>query len=195
MVLCAGRLSPIKDHPTLIEAVALLRDRGHPPFQVAIVGGPATPRDQEYISRLHALVAHKGLSDVVRFVPATAPEQLPDWYRRCSVHVNLTPAGSGDKVAWESMACGRVCVVANPGFRETLAQHAGTLLFPHGDAAALATCLASVLALPEAERARIGADLQAQIVRLHSLDRLAGRIVALFDDLRVAPAGADGRCA
>jgi glycosyltransferase involved in cell wall biosynthesis len=185
ILLCAGRLSPVKDHPTLLQAAALLRDQGHLPFQVVIVGGPATPRDHQYVAGLHEQVERLGLSKIVHFVPATPPEALPGWYRRCTVHVNLTPAGFGDKVAWESMACGRVCVAANPGFGETFGQHANALLFPHRDAARLTERLAAVLTLSASQRSAIGADLRAQVVRLHSLDRLAGRIVGLFDELRV----------
>jgi glycosyltransferase involved in cell wall biosynthesis len=91
--------------------------------------------------------------------------------------VNLTPTGFGDKVAWEAMSCGRPCLVANDDLRETLGQHAGELLFRSGDAIELAQKLAALLAKSSAERAAIGADLRTQVKRLHSLPRLAGRIL------------------
>ena len=43
--------------------------------------------------------------------------------------MNLTPAGFGDKVAWEAMSCGRPCLGANHDFRDTLGGHAERLFF------------------------------------------------------------------
>jgi glycosyltransferase involved in cell wall biosynthesis len=104
------------------------------------------------------------------------------------VHGNLTPAGFGDKVAWEAMSCGRPCLVANDDFRETLGEHAGELLFRNGDAIGLAQKLAAFLAKSSTERAAIGADLRAQVERLHSLPRLAERILAELKGARGQPA-------
>jgi glycosyltransferase involved in cell wall biosynthesis len=94
------------------------------------------------------------------------------------VHVNLTPAGFGDKVAWEAMSCGRPCLVANMDLRETLGEHADALLFRPGDASGLARKLSALLAMSVSERATIGADLRRQVERLHALPRLAQRILA-----------------
>jgi len=104
------------------------------------------------------------------------------------VHVNLTPAGFGDKVAWEAMSCGRPCLVANDDFRETLGEHAGELLFRNGDAIELAQKLVALLAKSSSERAAIGADLRAQVERFHSLPRLAERILAELNGRRGQPA-------
>jgi hypothetical protein len=93
------------------------------------------------------------------------------------VHVNLTPAGFGDKVAWEAMSCARPCLVANEDFRETLGEHADALLFRHGDAEDLARKLEALLTKSTDEHDAIGSDLRAQVERLHSLPRLAGRIL------------------
>ena len=40
LILCAGRLSPVKDHVTLLKAVAMLRQRFRGQFQVVILGNP-----------------------------------------------------------------------------------------------------------------------------------------------------------
>jgi glycosyltransferase involved in cell wall biosynthesis len=121
MILCVGRLSPVKDHPTLIRAAALLRERWKKPFRVVILGGPAGPKDEPYVRSLHRLVEELNLQDIVSFHPPVPQSALPNWYRRCTVHVNLTPTGLelGTKLAWEAMACGRPCLAANEGFRET----------------------------------------------------------------------------
>jgi glycosyltransferase involved in cell wall biosynthesis len=180
MILCVGRLSPVKDHPTLIRAAALLRERLKKPFRVVILGVPAGPKDEPYVRSLHRLVEELNLQDIVSFHPPVPQSALPNWYRRCTVHVNLTPTGFGDKVAWEAMACGRPCLAANEGFRETMGEYADALLFPHGNAEALAERLLWLLCLPLNEAERIGTYLRAQVVALHSLNQLAEKLKTLF---------------
>ena len=174
LVLCAGRLSRVKNHPTLLRAIALLPGR----VRVTILGATAGADDETYVGELRRLTAELGLQEAVTFQAPVPPAQLPASYRRCAVHVNLTPAGFGDKVAWEAMSCGRPCLVANEDFRETLGQHAEELLFRGDDPADLAEKLAALLARSAAERAMIGLYLRSQVERLHALPRLAERILA-----------------
>ncbi|MGH8546876.1 MAG: glycosyltransferase family 4 protein [Gammaproteobacteria bacterium] len=180
MILCVGRLSPVKDHPTLLKAALLLGQRWGRGFRIVIVGGPGSPRDESYIRSLHRQVKELGVHDLVHFEPPTSVENLPFWYRRCTLHVNLTPTGFGDKVAWEAMACGKPCLVANEGFRETLGKHAEHLMFRYGDPEHLARALEWGLSLNGAERKLMGVYLRQQVERMHSLDRLATVLVDLF---------------
>ena len=188
MILCVGRLSPVKDHPTLIRAAALLRERYQKPFRVVILGGPAGPRDEPYARSLHQLVEELNLRDIVSFHPPVPQSTLLNWYRRCTVLVNMTPTGSGDKVVWEVMACGRPCLAANEGFRETMGEYAESLLFSYGDPASLAERLLWLLHLPPEEIQRIGIFLRGRVILFHSLDGLVERLVKLlarFTDCRV----------
>ena len=184
MVLCVGRLSPVKDHPTLLNAAAMLKQAGCAPFQVVIVGGPATANDKIYLDSLREQVKTLGLEDMVSFQPAVPMRTLPDWYRRCTVHVNMSPIGFGDKVAWEAMSCAKPCVVANEGFKETLGRYESQLLYRFGDEKHLAERLQGVLGLSQHERDRIGAYLREQVVLLHCIDSLARRLVNLLESLR-----------
>src|SRR5439155_7421269 len=177
MILCVGRLSPVKDHPTLIKAIWLLRQAWPQTFRVVVLGGPATARDDSYAVALYQQVKQLGLEETFNFEPAVTMEKLASWYRRCAVVVNMTPTGSGDKVVWEAMACGKLCLVANEGFRETLGEYTDRLLFPYGDAKWLAERLAWALSLPDDERVRIGANLRERVVANHCVERLAQKLV------------------
>ncbi len=192
MILCVGRLSPVKDHPTLIRAADLLRERWKKPFRVVILGGPAGPKDESYVCFLHQLVEELNLQDIVFFHPPVPQSNLPNWYRRCTVHVNLTPTGFGDKVVWEAMACGRPCLAANEGFRETMGEYAGALLFRHGNAESLAERLLWLLHLPPDEAQRIGVYLRERVVALHSLEATAARIVEVLRG-RAIPAAVESK--
>ena len=183
MILCVGRLSPAKGHLTLLKAAALLRDRWNRPFQVVILGGPAARIDEAYITSLRALTEELKLQDIVQFQPPAPWAALPEWYRRCTIQVNLTPNGYGDKVAWEAMSCARPCVVANPGFAETLGQHTPDLLFRYGDHEDLAAKMIALLNLPADARGRMGTDLREQVGRLHNIETLADRLVLIFQDV------------
>lgn len=189
VVLCAGRVSPVKDHGTLLRAAASLR-RSRPDldFRVVVVGGPAREADLAHVEGLRALAAELGLGEVVVFAGPVGTGELVGWYRRCLVHVNLTPTGFGDKVALEAMACGRPCLLANEGFRETLGEDAPGLVFPWGDAETLAERLRGVLEMEAGEREALGLRLRRRVAEAHGLERLMDRLAALL----AAVAGRNG---
>jgi glycosyltransferase involved in cell wall biosynthesis len=180
LILCVGRLSRVKNHPTLLRAFSRLP----PHLWLEIVGATAGPADEAYAAGLRTLAAELGIANRVVFAPPVPPSELPAHYRRCAVHVNLTPAGFGDKVAWEAMSCGRPCLVANDDFRETLGAHADRLLC-HGEED-LVKKMAALLAESAEWRTAVGLDLRENVIRLHSLPRLADRI--LTEITRLSPA-------
>jgi glycosyltransferase involved in cell wall biosynthesis len=184
LILCVGRLSPVKDHPTLLKAIWLLQQKWSKPVQVVILGGPASPQDTFYMQSLHEQVKELRLEKTVAFRPPVPMMNLPDWYRRCSVLVNMTPSGSGDKVAWEAMACGRPCIVANEGYKETLGRYTADCLFPYGDWKVLAAKLLGILSMTSTDRLQIGDYLRHQVVDRHSLKRLTEKFVLLFEALQ-----------
>jgi glycosyltransferase involved in cell wall biosynthesis len=180
MILCAGRLSPVKNHPILLKAVWLLQQNYGQSFRVVIVGGPATSRDKSYVRSLHEQVIQLGLEEIVYFEPAVPIESLPSWYHRCTVTVNMTATGSGDKVVWEAMACGKPCLVANEGFKETLGRYADHCLYAYGDSEQLAGRLKWLLSLSHTEQTAIGIYFRQQVESMHGLSRLASTLVDIL---------------
>jgi glycosyltransferase involved in cell wall biosynthesis len=86
--------------------------------------------------------------------------------------------------AREAMSCGRPCLVANDDFRETLGRYEKELLFRGGDPTDLAGKLRSLLNRTSAQRNEIGLYLREQVERLHSLPRLATRVLHELQPLR-----------
>jgi glycosyltransferase involved in cell wall biosynthesis len=129
---------------------------------------------------LHAEVKELGLEDTVVFEPPVPMDRLPLWYQKSTIQVNMTPTGSGDKVVWEAMSCGKISLAANEGFRETFGKYADRLLFGHGNAQGLADRLRWALSLSGAERQQIGLYLREQVVAMHSQDHLATKLIDLF---------------
>ncbi|WP_216634763.1 glycosyltransferase family 4 protein [Gloeomargarita lithophora] len=183
LILAVGRLSPVKDYSTLIRAVTHLISCTNHRIKLLIVGNPTSTKDEHYVQLLHQQVQELNLASVVTFQPAVSMYKLPDIYRQCTVYVNLTPTGFGDKVALEAMACGKVCLAANTGFRETLGIYAEQLLFNHADSQDLAEKLAYILSLSDEQRQAMGNYLRQQIIHLHSLERLINNLLQLFRQL------------
>ena len=184
IILCVGRLSPVKGHPTLLQAAAILRTRWRQPFRIVIIGGAATPADANYINALHEQIRALDLHDIVHFEPPVPNVELPVWYQRCTLHVNLTPTGSGDKVAWEAMSCGKPCLAANTGFADTFGVYKDLLMFQHGNAEDLATKLEGQLRLSHHKRQQLGACLRSRVIQRHSLESLADKLVRLFREVK-----------
>jgi glycosyltransferase involved in cell wall biosynthesis len=176
-ILCVGRLSPIKDHPTLFEAVRLLLQRGID-VCLTVVGDPApSAEDYAYAGALKEQVGRMGIDDWVEFVPAVPLAQIPLLNRRATLHVNMTPTGSGDKTVLEAMCCGTPSIVANEGFRETFGPYWDLCSFRHGSAADLANRLAWWLSRPAWEVAKAGESLRERVVDMHGLEGLADRLI------------------
>jgi len=188
LILYVGRLSPVKDLTTLLHGTARLLKMISRPFRVIIVGGPATLEDETYVSSLKKLSERLDLDGLLSFEGSVPHgEELVNWYRRCTVHVNLTPLGFGDKVMLEAMSCGKISLAANEGFREVLGDVAEGLLFPAGDHEELAKRLFWALSLDPEDRTQMGFYLRERVIKMHGLDRLMDRLVELFKELQTNP--------
>ncbi len=147
LLAMVARLEAHKDHPTLLRALALLRDQGLP-LRLWLVGdGSRRPQLQALIHalRLHGRVRLLGtrrdiprlLARIQLFVFATGPDE-----------------GFGIALA-EAMAAGvPVVATAVPACCELLAGGRCGLLVPYANPAALATGIRAALADPPAARRR-----------------------------------------
>jgi glycosyltransferase involved in cell wall biosynthesis len=180
MILCVGRISPVKNLVTLVKASRQLREKWQQPFEVVVLGSPLSEIDRGYLRTLREMAARLEVQDIVRFESAIPMAEVPSWYRRCTIHVNLTATGSGDKVAWEAMSCGRPCLVTNQGFAETLGEQRDRLLFRLNDSTDLAERMRSLLELPDRDRAEVGRYLREQVIEQHSINRLAHNLLHLL---------------
>lgn len=179
LLLSVGRLSPIKDPLTLIEAVHLIRRRGHA-VRCTFVG-EAPIRDRIYGERVRRRASELGLENIVQFAGAVPNDQVVHWYRRCFAHVNCSPADHAlDKAVLEAMACGRLSLSSTLSFRQIMQSWADRLLFRQGDPIDLAEKLTALLVSSRQELAQMGLELRQQVLKVHTLDGLADKLVGLF---------------
>ncbi|PYQ52776.1 MAG: glycosyltransferase family 1 protein [Acidobacteria bacterium] len=169
-----GRLVPIKDVGSFLEAAARVRE-GRPGTRFAVVG------DGECRAALEAQAAALGLAGAVTFLGWR--KDLEAVYAGLDVVVNSS-LNEGTPVALiEAMAAGRpVVATAVGGTPDLLGAGARGRLVPAGDAGALAAAILDTLERPEdaAPRARAGRDY---VLAHHSVERLLSDIDSLYREL------------
>jgi glycosyltransferase involved in cell wall biosynthesis len=161
-----GRLDPVKDLPTQIRAVALLRATGAA-CRLAIVGdGPEAPRLATLIERL-------GLAGAVHLIGYRADVRAVmagfDVYLNSSAHegVSLT--------VLEAMATGLPVIATRVGGNPEVVMPGETgLLVPAADPQALADAVASLMRAHLSRRA-MGQAGRARVLERFSLDRMVDR--------------------
>lgn len=173
-ILMASRFARQKDHATLIQALALLRDRGLTPrLDLAGAGSARLRRKAE------ALVARLGLQQQVRFLGNVA--DLPQRLAATQVFVLSTHWEGMPLALVEAMAAGCACIASDVvGARELLEDGRTGLLVAHADAVALASALGRLL--QDAQLAeRLGRAARAQALLTGGHEHMWRRYRALLD--------------
>lgn len=164
-LVMVARLESHKDQPTLLRAVALLRNEGLP-LELSLIGeGSQRPR-------LEALIRSLQLEEQVH-VPGSRRD-IPQLLRQMDLFVFAAKPDEGFGIAMaEAMAAGLPIVASDvPACREVLdAGRCGLLVAP-ASPAALAAGIRQVLGDPVAARARAAAAHE-RALRLYSVPAMA----------------------
>lgn len=173
--LFAGNLIPSKGVDVLVEAVALLRDRGIQ-CELRIIG--AGPEE----SRLKALAAQRGLGDMVTWSPFVPQHELPNELGQATVTVLVSRGqaeGLGLVLAEALMAGSAVIGTAAGGIPEVVVDEQTGLIARDGDAPDLARQLERLLT-DRALRERTIANGKERIRAQHAPVAAAQRVADLY---------------
>lgn len=195
VLLCVGRMEPLKGMDALIRAAALLAERRpelRDRLRVALVGGEVEGRQSAWNAeqrRLHALREELGVADRVSFLGARPQEQLPAFFAAADVVAVPSHYESFGMVALEAMASGAAVVASNAGgLALTIEDGRSGLLFPPDDHVALAAQIERLLDNPAlAAELRAGARRRAEEYGWPSLAR---RVIGLYEELVASQAAA-----
>lgn len=176
-----GRLDPMKDHKTFLDAAALLAERS-PHWRFVCVGeGPVN-----YTESLHQQSEALGLNG--RLIWSGARDDMRSVYSSLDIAVSSSSFGEGfPNVVAEAMACERPCVVTDVGDSALIVGKCG-LVVPPRNPAALAAAIQQIAEASEGAGISLGISARERIMRQFSLERLSSRskdlLWALFEPRR-----------
>jgi glycosyltransferase involved in cell wall biosynthesis len=139
VVGCVARLDPMKDHATLLQAFARLR-QSHSDARLICVGTFVEP----YFSELRELVRRLRLEGVVRWIEHE-PNLSPVYSGFDALCLSSAYGEGFSNVLAEAMACGVPCVASDVGDASRILSSADQLVPPR-DPDSLARALAAALA-------------------------------------------------
>jgi glycosyltransferase involved in cell wall biosynthesis len=181
-----GRLVQEKGVDTLIDAIAQLRrletvaGNATPPLRLTIVGGG--PAGSALRTQVEALY----LTDIVEFVPPVPPAQVAR--QLCRLDVLVLPSRTTriwkeqlGRVLLEAMACKVPVVGSDSGAIPEVIGDAG-LIFPEGDAAALAAQLQCLRDAP-ALRRELAEEGLARVQERYSQKRIASETARIYREV------------
>ncbi|GAA1048249.1 glycosyltransferase [Arthrobacter russicus] len=178
-VLFAGRLAEEKHVDVLIRAIGKLPEELNAHLEI-VGGGEVRPA-------LEDLVAKLGLADRVRFLGLISDEELREAYIRASVFAMPGTAELQSLVSLEAASASTPLVLADAmALPHLIDGDKNGFLFRPGDSDDLAAKIRTILELPEAERAAMGAASKA-VAERHSL----AATLSTFEDLYYGAGYAD----
>jgi glycosyltransferase involved in cell wall biosynthesis len=175
-IVSVGRITPIKRIDEMLQAVAILRDRGLA-VPLRLFGAPHTEADRDHSRRLEAMARESGLNGEVAFEGPVPFHQVATAYHRGALSLNLSETGSIDKAILESMASGCIPVSRNAAFQAIARDHDLMELVPGEGPAAVADRIQDLLERSPEERSRLAGRLREIVARDHSLEQLADGVI------------------
>jgi colanic acid/amylovoran biosynthesis glycosyltransferase len=179
-IMTIGSLQPYKGQRHLVEACALLRDRGVP-VHCRIIGGG------ELQAALEGQIAARQLQGVVELLGPRPQDEVAQLLTTAHCYVQpsiITPSGKMEGIPvslMEALACALPVVASDlSGIPELVRPGETGTLVPPANAAALAEALASVYAAPQAA-VRLGEAGRALVHREFELQANVGQLAALLN--------------
>ena len=166
-----GRLVPVKDWPTLIEACALLKQRGIDFYCYLLGDGPQFDLLQRQIRQLK-------LDDHVKLQGGQPQSALADWYQAADVVVLPSLSEGIPNVLLEAMACGTPFVASNVGGIPEIADPLVHSLVPPGEPSGFANAIG--------ERLKARSMLASRRFQPLSSDASARRVSDIIEKCRQA---------
>jgi glycosyltransferase involved in cell wall biosynthesis len=172
-ILSIGRMTESKNHERLVDATERLVAAGRD-VQLDLVGGPRTDGERRYYESLQRHVERAGLEESVVFHGSVPHHEVPEYYRRADVLVNVSDTGSLDKVVLEAMATETPVLTSNRAFEPVLSGLEFDLLFEASDGDALVERLETLL---DTDTDSLGRDLRQIVVENHSVTALIDEMI------------------
>jgi glycosyltransferase involved in cell wall biosynthesis len=181
--VCAARVDPMKDHATLLEAFARLR-QDRPAAKLMLLGAGT----DEAAGPLARLRTDPGLAGAV--IPlGERTHDYNDLLQGADSLVLASAFGEGfPNVLGEAMCLAIPCITTDVGDSARVVDETGWVV-PRRDPAALARAMAALCELSPEARAELGAAARARAAERFSLEAVLADYAALYRRLSVASGG------
>ena len=180
-IITVGRISPVKDYETLINAVDLLNKKGVK-FKIDIIGGAGLLEQEKYLEDLKIMVVGSGLDSMVNFIGAVPNNDIIDYLQSSDLFVNMSHTGSLDKTILEAMSVGLPVLSCNEALLEVLGDYKNKLMYHKNDFKEFADKIQFVMGLSEEDRREMGNDLRNLVIDKHSIGNLMKKILKIMKD-------------
>lgn len=177
-----GRIRPTKGTDIYVDAMIEVLPR-FPDF-TAVITGLCQPEDAAFKQAMVDKIRAAGLADRILFLGDLPLDDIPSWYQNVTVMVACPRYEPFGITPLEAMASGCAVVASRTGAFEHIVDEGKTgLMVPTGDAAALATALATLMANPE-QAVAMGEQGRERVSAQFSIEREAAGIQAVYDHVR-----------
>jgi len=172
-LLSVGRLSAPKGYPILIEAIALLRERGRNVKLTMVGEGPLR-------TVLEGQIALRGLGELIHLAGACNHDRVVDFYDSSDAFVLSSFLEGIPVVLMEAMAMELPCVATwITGIPEIIEKDVEGLLVPPASASAIADAVGRLMEDPEGAR-RFGIAARRKVLAKYHLGRNVERLAQEF---------------
>ncbi|MBI2065378.1 MAG: glycosyltransferase family 4 protein [Candidatus Yanofskybacteria bacterium] len=169
-ILSVGRIAPVKNYETLIDAAKILRDRSFN-FSVTMIGEAPLERDRQYLLSIKDKIKNLKLENYFTFTGKINHRDLVSYYQLHDIFIHLSKTGSLDKTILEAMACGMRVLSSNDASKAFLP---ADVIFNNSNPDELAE---KILAQDKSET---DSRLRDYVIKNHNLDRLIDKISGII---------------
>ncbi len=181
VVLQLGRMVPRKGIDTVIESLALLRQRHGVDAILLVVGGEGDARESPELSRLRTLARQHGVANVVQFTGRKSRSELRYFYSAADVFVTTPWYEPFGITPVEAMACARPVIGAEVGgIKSTVVDGETGFLVPARNAQAVAEKLAALHANPDLAR-NLGDEGMRRAFQHYTWRSVAQQAAAIYE--------------
>ncbi|OIO17737.1 hypothetical protein AUJ29_00960 [Candidatus Kuenenbacteria bacterium CG1_02_38_13] len=177
-ILTVGRIAPTKDIESMIKAVYELKEEGITDAKLTIVGDIGLASHQAHLGNLKNMVRNMNLDKQVVFTGPVPYTQVSQFYQRANLFINLSDTGSLDKAVLQAMACECLVLTSNEAFEKILSAE---FIVKKDEPNELSEKIKWSMNLAAEEKERIGKELRREVVENHNLDKLADRIIDVYE--------------
>ncbi|MEK7138473.1 MAG: glycosyltransferase [Patescibacteria group bacterium] len=176
-IISVGRISPIKNFETIIEAARILKSNNQE-FDIQIIGQPVMKTDVVYQKHLEKLVLEYDLSSQIQFVGLVPYNKMVAHYREADYYIGALPKGGIDRAMLEGMASGEIVFTSNKAFTPYLGDF--DVIFEYNNPKDLADKIIALNVRSNEYKKNISNFMVESVSNHHRLENVISRISSLL---------------